>query len=89
MEGAHAEQIVGLLLSRRNNLQQLADDLGVAYNTARARLDDIVTAVVAAHPQIPPAPPRHRPRTRDSAVKDLLEKLAAGELTVDEAERVL
>lgn len=80
---------VGLLLSRRNNLQQLADDLGVAYNTARARLDDIVGAVVAAQPQIASAPtPRHS-KAAAPALKDMLERLAAGELTVDEAEQIL
>lgn len=36
---------VGLLLRHRNNLQQLATELGVAYNTARARLDEVVAAV--------------------------------------------
>ena len=80
---------VGLLLSRRNNLQQLADDLGVAYNTARARLDDIVAAVAAAQPQIAPAPPPRRPQPADSAIQELLEKLAAGEVTVDEVEQSL
>ncbi|MBW3589137.1 MAG: DUF2089 domain-containing protein [Actinobacteria bacterium] len=41
------EQIdfVGLLLKYRNNLQKLASELGVAYNTARSRLDDIVEAI--------------------------------------------
>lgn len=80
---------VGLLLTRRNNLQQLADDLGVAYNTARSRLDEIVGAVVAAQPQIPPPPPPRRPRTADPAVQLLLERLAAGELTVDEVDEQL
>lgn len=76
---------VGLLLARRNNLQQLADDLGVAYNTARSRLDDVVAAVVAAQP-VTPAPPR---RSANPAVQTLLQRLAAGELTVDEVDEQL
>ena len=81
---------VGLLLARRNNLQQLADDLGVAYNTARARLDDIVAAVVAAQPVLPAAPPPpRRSRAADPAVQELLQKLAAGELSVDEVDERL
>lgn len=76
---------VGLLLARRNNLQQLADDLGVAYNTARARLDEIVAAVSAALPATT-GTARRRP---DPGVRALLERLAAGELTVDEADEAL
>lgn len=81
---------VGLLLTRRNNLQQLADDLGVAYNTARARLDDIVGAVIAAQPVIAPAPPpRARRAEPDPAVREMLEKLARGEVSVDEVDEAL
>ena len=79
---------VGLLLTRRNNLQQLADDLGVAYNTARARLDDIVAAVIAAQPVIARPPPPRR-SSADPAVRDLLQRLAAGEVSVEEADEAL
>ncbi len=78
---------VGLLLLRRNNLQQLADDLGVAYNTARSRLDDIVAAVSAGQPVTPPLPtPPKMAQSADPAVRELLQKLAAGEVSVDEAD---
>jgi hypothetical protein len=36
---------VGAFLAHRGNLQRLAPDLGISYNTARNRLDDIVTAL--------------------------------------------
>lgn len=36
---------VGLLLKHRANVQRLAGDIGIAYNTARARLDEIVQAM--------------------------------------------
>jgi hypothetical protein len=71
---------VGLLLRTRTNLQKLADELGVAYNTVRARLDEVVEAL-GAPPDI----------TRDARVADgvdpgvVLERLAAGEVSVDEA----
>lgn len=36
---------VGRFLAHRGNLQRLAPELGVSYNTARNRLDEIVTAL--------------------------------------------
>ena len=36
---------VGLLVKHRANVQRLAGDIGIAYNTARARLDEIVHAI--------------------------------------------
>ena len=69
---------VGLLLKQRNNLQALAAHLGIAYNTARSRLDDVVAAVGGGPPP-EPVPDR----------ADVLGRLAAGELTVDEAMRQL
>jgi hypothetical protein len=36
---------VGLLVKHRANVQRLAGDIGIAYNTARARLEEIVQAV--------------------------------------------
>ena len=36
---------VGLLVKHRANVQRLAGDIGIAYNTPRARLDEIVQAV--------------------------------------------
>lgn len=38
-------EFVGLFLAHRGNLQRLAPELGVSYNTARNRLDDIVKAL--------------------------------------------
>lgn len=61
----------GQLLARRGNLQRLASDLDIAYNTARARLDDIVVSLGAD------------PGVGVDAV-DALERLSAGEVSVDE-----
>lgn len=38
-------EFIGLFLAHRGNLQKLAPELGVSYNTARNRLDEIVTAL--------------------------------------------
>jgi hypothetical protein len=78
---------VGILLARRNNLQQLATDLGLSYNTVRARFDDIVEALDGVAAPAPRTPPRERPRPTDKV--DLLRRLAAGEIDPDEAEAAL
>ena len=67
---------VWLLLQRRNNLQKLATDLGVAYNTVRARFEAIVDAVGG-----PPEPVPDR--------KAVLRRLAAGDITVEQASEEL
>ena len=69
---------VGLLLKYRTNLQKMADELGIAYNTVRSRLDEIVTALGAVASE--PSPPRE-----PGEAKAIIDKLAAGELSVDEA----
>ena len=68
---------VGVLLQYRNNIQKIANDLGVAYNTARSRLDDIVAAV-GGDTDVEP---------RQVAIQQraALDALAAGDLTFDEA----
>ena len=38
-------EFAGLLVRHRGNVQKVAAELGVAYNTARNRLDDIVAAL--------------------------------------------
>jgi hypothetical protein len=82
---------VGLLLRARNNLQRLATELGVSYNTARSRLDEVVDAVSGlvgaeiAGRQGPPVPSGPAGGTR----LWVLEALAAGEMTHEEALRHL
>jgi hypothetical protein len=71
------EQIdfVGVLLRYRNNIQRIATDLGVAYNTARSRLDDIVEAI-GGEPDTEPEEPGN--------AKVVIDGLASGELTFEE-----
>ena len=65
---------VGLLLRSRNNLQKVATDLGVAYNTARSRLDDIVDALGGT-------PETERNRARE----EVLAQLAAKQIEFEQA----
>ena len=67
---------VGLLLKSRNNLQKVANDLGVAYNTARSRLDEVVAALGGG-----PAEPDPNEGTK----REVLDKLASRELAFDDA----
>ncbi len=75
-------EFVGLLVRHRGNVQRLAAEIGVAYNTARNRLDDIVAALEGGHDA------RSRPDAR-AARLDVLDRLAAGEIDVEEAARLL
>jgi hypothetical protein len=70
---------VGLLLARRNNLQRLATDLGIAYNTARNRFEEVVAALGGAPEEGSPRPTR----------ADVLRRVEAGELTPEEGAELL
>ena len=72
---------VGQLLLRRGNVQKLAADLGLAYNTARARLDAIVAALEAAEAAA-------RPPDRQDRLA-ILRQVADGTLAVEDALRRL
>lgn len=68
-------EFAGLLLRSRTNLQRLASELGIGYNTARARLDEIVAAIGE------PAPVSGR--------ATVLARLAAREISTEEAADLL
>lgn len=69
---------VELLVKNRGNIQKLAADLEIAYNTARSRLDEIVTALGG--------PPENEGRADRRGV---LDRLASKEISVEEAMRLL
>jgi hypothetical protein len=69
---------VELLVKNRGNIQKLAADLDIAYNTARSRLDEIVTALGGT----PESDGRVDRRM-------ILDRLAAKEITIEEALRQL
>ena len=74
------EQIAfaGQLVKHRGNLQKVAAELNIAYNTARNRMDDIVAALEGTPAQ-----------TRQTDREAVLDLLAAGAISFDEAMRVL
>ncbi|NJN18118.1 MAG: DUF2089 domain-containing protein [Oscillochloris sp.] len=76
----NAEQLefVELMLKNRGNIQKLAAEMDIAYNTARARLDEIVTALGGS----PELNGRHDRR-------QVLDRLAAKEISVEDAMRLL
>jgi hypothetical protein len=65
---------VGQLLKNRNNLQKLASELGVAYNTARSRLDEVVEALGGPAEE-----------DKDQVLHDVIEKLSTKEISFDDA----
>ncbi|MBC8160419.1 MAG: DUF2089 domain-containing protein [Roseiflexaceae bacterium] len=69
---------VELLVKNRGNINGVAADLRVAYNTARSRLDDVVAALGYAAP----ADTRVERRV-------VLDKLAAKEISVEDAMKLL
>lgn len=69
---------VELLVKNRGNIQKLAADLDIAYNTARSRLDEIVTALGGA--------PENDGRVDRRLI---LDRLAAKEISVEDAMRLL
>jgi hypothetical protein len=75
-------EFVGLLVRNRGNVQKVAADLDIAYNTARNRLDEIVAALGVQVERVDGGQERER-RT------DVLRRLSAGEIEFDEAMRLL
>jgi len=69
---------VELLVKNRGNIQRLAAELDIAYNTARARLDEIVALLGGT--------PEQEPRLNR---RQILDRLAAREISVEEALRLL
>jgi hypothetical protein len=65
---------VGLLVKHRGNLQKVAVDMDVSYNTARNRMDEIVAALEDL--------PVRKVAVNRMAV---LERLSAGDLSFEEA----
>lgn len=69
---------VELLVKHRGNVQRLAAEMDVAYNTARSRLDEIVAALGGT--------PENDGRVDRRTV---LDRLAAKEISVEEAMRLM
>jgi hypothetical protein len=72
-------EFVELLVKNRGNINGVAGELKVAYNTARSRLDDIVATLGYGTPTDEARPDR----------RAVLDRLAAKEISVEEAMRML
>jgi hypothetical protein len=70
---------VEVLLKNRGNVNSVAAELKMSYNTARSRMDEIVSALGYV---APPEAPRIDRRI-------VLDRLAAKEISVEEAMRLL
>lgn len=75
-------EFVGHLVRNRGNVQKVAADLNIAYNTARNRLDDIVAALEA------PNKGAGGDQERERRIS-VLRRLSEGEIEFDEAMRLL
>lgn len=72
-------EFVEILVKNRGNINSVAGELKIAYNTARNRLDDIVTALGYT-------PPVEGPRVDR---RSILDQLAAKTISVEDAMRLL
>jgi len=80
-----AEQVhfIELLVKHQGNIQRVAEELGLAYRTARSRMDEIATALgyeLPEEPRVRPSPERRR---------EILEGVQAGRLSSEDAVRLL
>ena len=82
-------EFVGQLVRHRGNVQRLAGELNVAYNTARSRLDGIVAALDAPGAGAGAGAGAEAGERRRREVSDVLDRLAAGELGFEAALRQL
>jgi hypothetical protein len=73
---ADQQTFLTLFVRSRGNLSDVERTLGVSYPTVRAKLDDLIAALG----ETPPAP---RPPSSNRAA--ILEQVARGEITADEA----
>jgi hypothetical protein len=75
-------EFAGLLLRYRGNVQKLANEMGVAYNTARSRLDAIVEALGGS-------PDDAKPEKADVDKTAVLSQLEKGEISFEDAIKTL
>lgn len=83
-------EFVELLLKNRGNVQKVATDMNIAYNTARSRLDEIVKALGGGEEGeagLPPESEVAKPTSLNR--RAILDQLAAKHISVEEATRLL
>ncbi|HET7035662.1 MAG TPA: DUF2089 domain-containing protein [Thermomicrobiaceae bacterium] len=72
-----------LFVRSRGNLSEVERTLGVSYPTVRAKLEEVIE-LLGEPETAPPAAPAPAPPARPSARDELLQRIARGELGVDE-----
>ena len=77
-------EFVGVLVRSRGNLQKVAADMGASYNTARNRMDEIVT-MLGGTTEGEQNPAQETSVGAAQAKRAILDRLAVGELSFDEA----
>lgn len=91
-------RLLEVFLRGRGNLRDVQAELGVSYPTARQRLNDVLNRLGFGEPANAPAPPSEPAAARSDGTKpstsipdtaEVLARLAAGEISVDEAEAAL
>ncbi|HLO02166.1 MAG TPA: DUF2089 domain-containing protein [Symbiobacteriaceae bacterium] len=80
-------QFVETFLRARGNIKEVERELGISYPTVRGRLDAIVEVLGdrPAPPPVPEAPPAPKGEGR----KEILQRLNQGEISTEEALKLL
>lgn len=73
-------QLIALLVKNRGNMNRVATDLSVHYNTVRNRMDELAAAMGFTD-----APPQEEPQEPKRQRLDILEQLGSGGLSPEEA----
>ena len=76
---------VGVVLAQRGNLQKVAGYLGVAYNTVRSRMDEVVESLGGLPGDSATSDGGESAAERES----ILDALAAGDISVGDAEEAI
>lgn len=83
-------EFVGLLVKNRGNIQKLASEMNIAYNTARNHLDEIVAALDGKSEVSAPAPSiQSAQRELLPSRVEIMQQLVDGAITFDEAMKLL
>jgi hypothetical protein len=87
--GSEDRHMLAVFLSSRGNIKELERHLGVSYPTARARFEALLGRLGLAEASTGEGfPPAEEPPASLDEV-DILARLAAGEIDVDTAERLI
>lgn len=79
-----------VFLVSRGNMKELERFLGVSYPTARQRFAELLERLGFAEiPEPGTAPVEHQDNAEHEPAAEVLRRLAAGELDIDEAEALL